>query len=101
MAYYPYFHTEKGPIKISNYPRYSNPKVDMLLEQGRTETDFQKRYRIYREVLEIIQEEVPQIPLGFAPYIYAFRSHVKGFDVYPNGQFFYGVGGMGKTWLER
>lgn len=101
MAYYPFYHTEKGPIKISNYPRYSNSKVDALLEQARMEPEFQKRYRTYKEVLEIIHEEVPQIPLGFAPYIYAFRNQVKGFDVYPNGQFFYGVGGMGTTWLER
>ena len=103
LAYYQYFHTEKSQVNISNfnYPRYSNPKVDKLLEQGRTELDFQKRYRIYKEALEIIHEELPQIALGFAPYVFAFRNQVKGFDVYPNGQFFYGVGGLGMAWLEK
>jgi peptide/nickel transport system substrate-binding protein len=101
LAYYQYYHTENGAIKIGNYPRYSNPKVDRLLEQGRMEPDFLKRYRIYKEFLEMAHEEVPQIPLGFAPYVFAVRSRVRGFDVYPNGQFSYGVGGLAMTWLEH
>jgi peptide/nickel transport system substrate-binding protein len=101
LAYYQYFHTEKSPKKISNYPRYSNPRVDALLEQGRTQLDSQKRYRVYKEAVEILDEEAVHIPLGFAPYVFAFRTHVRDLDVYHNGQFFYGVGGVTMTWLDR
>jgi peptide/nickel transport system substrate-binding protein len=101
LSYYKSFHTEKEPLKVSNHSRYSNPKMDGLLEQGRTEPDFQKRYRIYKEVTEILEDEVPQVSLGFAHEPFAFRSWVKGFRVHTNGAFFYGVGGMGMTWLER
>jgi peptide/nickel transport system substrate-binding protein len=101
LAYYQYFHTEKNPIRVSNFARYSNPRVDRLLDEGRTEADFQKRYRIYKEVLEILNEELPQVSLGYVPYVFGFRNYVKDFDVYPNDQFFYGVGGLAMTWLDR
>jgi peptide/nickel transport system substrate-binding protein len=101
LAYYQYFHTEKNPIRVSNFPRYSNPRVDRLLEDGRIEPDFQKRYRIYKEVVEILNEELPQITLGYTPYVHGFRTHVKDFDIHPNNQFFYGVGGLAMTWLDR
>jgi peptide/nickel transport system substrate-binding protein len=101
LAYYQYFHTEQTPIKVSNFPRYSNPKVDKLLEQGRVEPDFQKRYRIYKEFFEIIHEEVPQISLGSTPYVFGYRNYVKGFEVFPDDHFYYGVGGIGMTWMDR
>jgi peptide/nickel transport system substrate-binding protein len=102
LAYYQYFRTENAPVKISNFPRYSNPRVDSLLGQGRQEPDFQKRHRIYREIVEILHEEVPQITLGFIPYVYAYGNHVKGFEVQEhNDDFNYAVGGLVVTWLER
>jgi peptide/nickel transport system substrate-binding protein len=102
LAYFKFFHTEKGPIKLTNPARYSNPRVDSLLEQGRREADFQKRYQMYKEAVEIIHEEAPQITLGFAPAVTAYRSYVKGFEVRRlMGDLFYGVGGFGTTWLDR
>jgi ABC-type transport system substrate-binding protein len=101
LTYYMFFHTETSPKRISNFPRYSNARVDKLLEQGRSELDFQKRYRLYKEVAETIHEELPQITLGFTPYIFAYQSYVKDFQVDPSGFFFYGPGGLGMTWLDR
>jgi peptide/nickel transport system substrate-binding protein len=101
LAYYQYFHTENRPTKVSNFPRYSNPKLDKLLDDGRTESDFQKRYRTYKEVVEILNDELPQITLGYVPYVHGFGAHVKDFDLHPNNQFFYGVGGLAMTWLDR
>jgi peptide/nickel transport system substrate-binding protein len=101
LNHYANFHTESQPRKISNMPRYSNPRVDRLLEQGRAETDSQKRYRIYKEVVEIIHEELPQITVGFTPYIFAYRAHVKNFRSDPSGVFFYGTGGLAMAWMDR
>jgi peptide/nickel transport system substrate-binding protein len=100
LAYYR-FYTEPGPLKNNNTARYSNPKLDRLLEQGRGAADFQKRYRIYKEAVEILHEEVPQIPLGFVPWVFAYRRQVKGFNVHPDAAYFYGSGGLGVTWLDR
>lgn len=102
LAYYQYFHTENAPIKISNFPRYSNARVDKLLEQGRKEPDFKKRYQTYKEVVEIIQEEVPQITLGFNPYLFGYRSDLKGFKLQTyNDDYNYVVGGLVTTWMDR
>ena len=101
MAYHDDFHTEEGSDKTHNWSRYSNPRVDRLLDQGRAEFDFQKRYRIYKEFLEIIHEELPQIGIGFSRYMFAFHRSVKGFRTNPDGFYNYAVGGLGMTWLDR
>jgi ABC-type transport system substrate-binding protein len=101
LTYYKYFHTEQGEKKVNNYSRYSNPKLDTLLDEGRKEVNKAKRLKIYQEVLRILHEEIPQLPVGFTPYIFVFRGHVKDFQVDPSGFFFYGQGGLGKTWLEK
>ena len=41
------------------------------------------------------------MPIGFTPFVFAFRSHVKGFDMNPYGVFFDGVEGLGMSWMER
>ena len=38
---------------------YSNPTVDKLLEEGRTELDPEKRKAIYKEIQEIIRKDIP------------------------------------------
>jgi ABC-type transport system substrate-binding protein len=52
---------------IDLFARYSNPRVDKLLEQGRKKMDSRKLYQIYREFVEIRHQELPQITLGFTP----------------------------------
>ena len=101
LTYYKYFYTENGPKKTHNYPRHSNPRLDQLLDAARTEFDTQKRYRLYKEAVEIIDEELPRISLGFSRYMFAFRNYVKGFRTAPNGSYLYGTGGLGMTWLDR
>jgi peptide/nickel transport system substrate-binding protein len=102
LAYYQYFHTEEGPSAQSNFLRYSNPKVDSLLEQGRKEPDFQKRYQIYKEAVEIIDEDMGQITIGLVPNPFAHRNDVKGFEEKEiNNDFNYVVGGLSHTWLDR
>lgn len=101
LTYYENYHTEAGARKNNNFARYSNPQVDRLLDQGRSEVDPQKRYRIYKEFVELIYEELPQITLGFRPQFVAFHTYVKGFEIDPNSFFFYGPGGLAMTWLDR
>lgn len=101
LVYHDDFHTEEGASKAHNWPRYSNPRVDRLLDQGRTEFDSQKRYRIYKDFLEIVHEELPQISIGFSRYMFAYNKYVKGFQTNPDGFYNYGVGGLGMTWLDR
>ncbi|WP_445489936.1 ABC transporter substrate-binding protein [Niallia sp. 03133] len=43
----------------SNYTKYSNPKVDKLLTEGKQEPDMQKRKEIYNQLQTIWSEEMP------------------------------------------
>ncbi|MDX1535430.1 MAG: ABC transporter substrate-binding protein [Candidatus Spechtbacterales bacterium] len=55
------FHSERSVA--NNETRYSNPEVDALLEQARTERDSEKRIELYQEVEEMIVDDAPWIVL--------------------------------------
>ncbi len=54
-----FFHTGS----VINHSAYSNPEVDRLLEEARVEQDQQRRFQLYRQVEDIVLEELPVIPL--------------------------------------
>ena len=60
-----------------NLGRYSNPKVDALIDQLKTETDTKKRAAIAREVTQIHQADVGHIPLHHQVIPWAMRSNVS------------------------
>lgn len=106
IAYYPDYHCEKadsqGKLKrVNNIAGYCSPAVDRLLDDARKTTDKKQRAKIYREFLKIAHEEVPQIPYIFYPYVFAFGSYVKNFEVDVNGLYFFGQGGIPMAWIER
>ena len=47
----------------NNHTSYTNPEVDALLVEARTETDREKRFKLYQEAEQIIVSEAPWIPL--------------------------------------
>jgi len=57
-----------------NYSNYSNPRVDTLLIQARQILDQDFRNELYREIQEIIQEDMPAIPLAHTTPIIAIRG---------------------------
>lgn len=59
---------------------YSNPAVDELLEAGRRSTDPAERDRIYREITEILNYDVPKVFL-FHPYHPIVINGIGGLEV--------------------
>lgn len=57
----------------SNYPGYSNPAVDKLIEEGRGELDQAKRTKIFKKVYTMIAQDVP--------YVFMFN---KKYEFYAN-----------------
>ena len=47
----------------NNETMYSNPEVDALLEEARTEQDQAKRLELYQQAEEIVVQDVPWVPL--------------------------------------
>ena len=58
--------------------RYSNPKVDLALEQARVERDPAKRIRLYQEVEAQVLSDAPWLPLYFAQSHTVVSAAVKG-----------------------
>jgi len=74
------FHTDG----FANSTKYSNPKVDALLEQARTMTDIPKRKAIYAEAQQQIAADLPYVSLFFAVEYGATRKRVQDFEWIPD-----------------
>ncbi|SHI57266.1 peptide/nickel transport system substrate-binding protein [Dethiosulfatibacter aminovorans DSM 17477] len=69
---------ERGTVL--NYSFYSNDKVDHFLKQGRIIQDKEFRESIYRNILEILHDEVASIPLTHTISAMGINKQVKGFN---------------------
>ena len=72
----------KGTLNSS---KYSNPKFDQLIAEGRTTLDPAKRAAIYYEAQKIAVEDAPWVLLSHSLDMAAYRPNVKGFALHPVG----------------
>lgn len=63
----------------SNRFGYSNARFDELADLARTEFDHAKRIEYYNEIINLIREDVPCIPVQWSDNIFAFKSSIEGF----------------------
>jgi peptide/nickel transport system substrate-binding protein len=61
-----------------NFSKYSNPRVDELLDQGVATTDPEERKKIYSEIQKIVAEDVPFLFIMFWEWIEVWSKRVKG-----------------------
>ncbi len=64
---------------------YSNPALDKLIEQARTETVTAKRADLYRQIQKIGYDDVPVVYLGYGTVPIVYRDWVHGW--YTNAMF--------------
>jgi peptide/nickel transport system substrate-binding protein len=62
---------------------YFNPEVDALIEAGALATDPEERIARYREAVDAIVADAPQVFVGTQKMIYTLRSDVGGFYMHP------------------
>jgi peptide/nickel transport system substrate-binding protein len=104
LTYYPYYRTpppDRRQLGGRTQPCYSNARVDQLLEDARRMTDFRERRQMYKEVIQILQEEVADLPIAFVPNVFGFQTHVRDFEPAIRGTFLYGNGGVLRTWIDK
>ena len=63
--------------KSSGWSAYRNPKADELLEDARQTLDTNKRLADYKQVHEMVKQDVPLIPLYQAAIIYGGSKNLK------------------------
>lgn len=64
---------------------YSNKKVDELLKVGKSTVDPDKRAEIYKEIQEIVQEELPMYFICYPNQNAVMIKSLKGFKLSPAG----------------
>jgi peptide/nickel transport system substrate-binding protein len=82
------FHSESVPPNGSNRVRYNNSRVDLLLSRGRILLDQTERAAVYREVQEILAEELPYVSLWHPQNVAVMKKEVMGYTLYSNGDFY-------------
>ena len=90
---FPLFHSQSP----DNYANYSNPAVDHLLEQARSEGDYLKRIELYRQAEALIMADAPVVNLVYYTYETLFQLYVQGIELNPLGERYIS---MKKIWLD-
>jgi peptide/nickel transport system substrate-binding protein len=70
-------HVDKSSDGDRNYVRYSNPKVDALIDALKTETNADKRKKMSADVLGMVQADIPYITLHHQVIPWAMRANVS------------------------
>ena len=68
---------------VWNFMEYSNPRVDALLTDALSMTDFDKRKRLYDETQKILHDEGPWLVAYFRNYLSAIRKNVRNYKLIP------------------
>jgi peptide/nickel transport system substrate-binding protein len=66
-----------------NYTKFSDPKIDQLVEAGFAAFDTAERNRILAELQQAILEVIFIIPLGKGRQVVARQKRIQGFDDFP------------------
>lgn len=74
---YTHFHSSQVPPAGVNRWRFSNERIDELLEQARVEMDQEARNEMYQEIQQIIAEEVPYTPLQYTTIFLAYDADLQ------------------------
>ncbi|MFM7135757.1 MAG: peptide-binding protein, partial [Planctomycetota bacterium] len=80
-----------------NFGSYSNPEVDRLFIEGRTEVDRAKRAEKYARIQELLWEDQPYTWLYWRNSFHGFSRDVRGYVFSPRGPFHYSPG-FGSLW---
>lgn len=85
------YHTDAFGLS-GNRSFWSTPEVDEKIDLASTTTDSAESEQLYKEVQEIVAEEMPLYPLAIEHLYCGMQSNVEGFGVYPGkSHFIYGT----------
>ena len=74
------FHTDSA----INHTNYSNPELDAILEQARTEPDIERRVELYHQAEDMIVQDAPLLPLWYTGEQYVLiKGHIEDYRVTP------------------
>jgi peptide/nickel transport system substrate-binding protein len=86
-AYREAFSSQSEPASGRNPGRYSNPKLDTLLEKGRINNSAEQRKMIYQQVQELVDQDLPCIFLWHPDHVVVTNRKLKGFTPHADGRY--------------
>jgi peptide/nickel transport system substrate-binding protein len=81
------FHTRKFTPNGANRTFYSNPHLDMLIDQARGELDQERRKRLYAEVQQILVVDQPYVDLWYQDNVMVHSKRVRNITLNPSGNY--------------
>ncbi len=85
----------------SNEAGYCDKEFDRLLAMAETEQDPAKRRELFKSLVQMLNKELPLLPILFATRHFAFRDYVKGFTTDQNAHYRHWGGGLNYTWIDK
>ncbi len=85
--YYEIFNSSRIPPVGKNRGFYRNSEIDELTERGRRIFDIGKRKEIYGRIQKIVADDLPYISLWHGVNNAVITKNIKGFLLYPRGEF--------------
>lgn len=64
----------------ANYSRWCNSEFDELINRGVAENEYIQRVTLYHRAQELIQQELPLIPLAHSLRLHAYSSDLEGIE---------------------
>ncbi len=81
------FHSAKFSPHGANRTYYSNPRVDALIDQARSELDQNARKQSYAQIQQILAEDVPYINLWYFDNVMVHTRRVQNLTLNPPGNY--------------
>jgi len=81
------FHSAKFSPHGANRTYYSNPRVDALIDQARSELDQNARKQSYAQIQQILAEDVPYINLWYFENVMVHTRRVQNLTLNPPGNY--------------
>lgn len=70
-----------------NLARYANPEVDALIADGALKFDIQERMNYYAQVVDLISEDAPVIPLAYSVATALHNDKLQADQIYMGNEF--------------
>ena len=81
------FHSARFTPKGANRSFYSNPRVDVLIDQARREPDQNTRKQLYAEIQAILANDVPSVNLWYFDNVMVHSKRIQNVTLNPSGDY--------------
>jgi peptide/nickel transport system substrate-binding protein len=80
---YPLWHSTQAEEPYQNFAGFASEEADLVMEEGRSAVDLERRAELYHEFQRIFKEEVPSLLIYYPIYTYVVSGQVQDVQLGP------------------